>query len=441
MPSDVAIGDFDHDGRPDLAVAERGLNRVGLYRSGPTAGSFLSAPMATVATGTAPVSLVAVPLDRQTTANESDDLVVLSADQAHLQTFVNAHTPGQAAFAAGRFSYLSATGLFTRPRLHAAYIDTDPHIDVATIKDSFQNAGLSTVTPFATRTHVSIGTVTTTVGLPTDMALADISGQGRLDALLVQPLQGNVLVMFNPGQTPLYSTGRSISIPALGPSPTCVAAGDVDGDGRADVAIGNAASEVVLQLITYTLQGGFLFSTPLRVATGAAPRQVLLQDLTGDGRPELVVLTAAGQLRVYRHNGGAYPACFEAPQLLPTGLDPTSLRLADVDGDNRPDLLVACAGDHTVRVYGNTTQPLAAKSAHLAALTLYPNPATDRLRVQVPAGTEPLTATFTDALGRVLGTQTVPPSGELHAGQLPRGLCFVRLHNGLGSITRRVVLR
>jgi hypothetical protein len=32
QPTDVAVGDFDHDGRPDLAVTERGRDSLVIFR-------------------------------------------------------------------------------------------------------------------------------------------------------------------------------------------------------------------------------------------------------------------------------------------------------------------------------------------------------------------------------------------------------------------------
>ncbi|KAA9325528.1 T9SS type A sorting domain-containing protein [Hymenobacter busanensis] len=443
-PSDVAIGDFDHDGRPDLAVSERGLNRVELFAPGATAGSFLPAPIASVVTGASPASLVAVPLDNQPAANAADDLAVLGADQAHLQSFRNANAAGQAAFLAPASFYIDATGLYNSPRLRAGHLNGDNVIDVVTIRDGFQSSGMGVVSLYP-QSMTSLGFVSTSSGgRPADVALADLNLDGELDAFYVQPQAGNVLWFFNTGTARVFSTGSAQPIPALAPTPTCVAVGNVNSQDLPDVAIGNTDNEVVLQLSRLNPQQGYLYENPLRLPVGAAPVQLLLTDLNGDSRAELVVLTAAGQLRVYRHNGGAYPACFDAPQLLPTGPDPTALRLADVDGDARPDLVVPCAGDHTVRVFRNTGQVLAAKpAAALADLQVHPNPATNRLRVQLPAGLNaaPLTATFTDALGRVLRTQAVPASGELAVDGLPRGLCLLRLHNAQGSITRRVLLQ
>ena len=67
-----------------------------------------------------------------------------------------------------------------------------------------------------------------------------------------------------------------------------------------------------------------------------------------DGAPELVVLTADNRLQIFQYTGSPGATRYGTPLVLTTGSDPVALQGVDVDGYGRPDVVVGCAGDHTV---------------------------------------------------------------------------------------------
>src|SRR5204863_5360712 len=79
----------------------------------------------------------------------------------------------------------------------------------------------------------------------------------------------------------------------------------------------------------------------------SAPAQVIALDLDGDGSSDMAT-TGAGLLSVYRHLHEA-----QLRQDLATGPSPQSLAAGDLNGDGRPELVVANQGDNTVSIYRN----------------------------------------------------------------------------------------
>ena len=73
---------------------------------------------------------------------------------------------------------------------------------------------------------------------------------------------------------------------AAGSHPFSVAAGDLNGDGRADIAVANEGSNNVSILLA-TGAGNFAAATEF--AVGAAPRSVVIADVSGDGKLDLAV--------------------------------------------------------------------------------------------------------------------------------------------------------
>jgi hypothetical protein len=75
---------------------------------------------------------------------------------------------------------------------------------------------------------------------------------------------------------------------AVGSSPSSVAVGDFDGDGKQDLAVADSGSNDVAVLLG-SGDGGFATAPGSPVAAGSTPYFVAAGDLNGDGRPDLAV--------------------------------------------------------------------------------------------------------------------------------------------------------
>lgn len=119
-----------------------------------------------------------------------------------------------------------------------------------------------------------------------------------------------------------------------------VAAGDVDGDGLADLYFCGLDSDNRL----YRNLGGWKFQDVTEVAGVACPKLdatgALMADIDGDADLDLVVNSIAGGTRVFVNDGqGRFQPSPAAPVLNPDRAG-TSLAMADMDGDGALDLYV-----------------------------------------------------------------------------------------------------
>jgi hypothetical protein len=166
----------------------------------------------------------------------------------------------------------------------------------------------------------------------------------------VDVLLGNGDGTFRPAVTYISGGNNSLS----------VAVADVNGDGKLDILVGNACTKsgpaclangtvgVLLGNGDGTFQSG--------VAYGAAfgTRSVVVADVNGDVKPDLVVGSCCGTaVEVLLGNGDG---TFQAAITYDTGgAGPQSVAIADVNGDAKPDLLVANSFSNTVGVLLNNT--------------------------------------------------------------------------------------
>ena len=77
---------------------------------------------------------------------------------------------------------------------------------------------------------------------------------------------------------------------AVGTDPTAVVAGDFNGDGRTDLAVANAGSGDVSVLLG---NGDGTFQNQVRYAVGYRPSALVAGDFNGDGRTDLAVANSA----------------------------------------------------------------------------------------------------------------------------------------------------
>lgn len=126
----------------------------------------------------------------------------------------------------------------------------------------------------------------------------------------------------------------------LGRSTSDLAVADEDGDGHLDLWFANSAGVVVRHGL-----GDGRFGDPVKLpplSTGSV--LLLVRDLDGDGRPELVRTTSDSKVEVLRRTAQGWSAVLETHTLAERA---TVLALAPVDRDPWPDLLVGGERDET----------------------------------------------------------------------------------------------
>jgi hypothetical protein len=172
------------------------------------------------------------------------------------------------------------------------------------------------------------------------------------------------------------------------------AAGDLDGDGVAEVVVGSFSFEQSLRLFRFTSDG--LVATPWQLDTfqlqSASPT---LADFDGDGDLDLIVGGGHGQL-VYFQNSGTATAPVFAPGMLPDSLGSLDVgsdsapRFFDVDGDGDLDAIIGgrpfgTLGQepHRVRFYINQNGSFG-RTLRYPDITIAQNPVP--MMLQLPEG-------------------------------------------------------
>jgi len=188
---------------------------------------------------------------------------------------------------------------------------------------------------------------------PLAIAAADFNGDGKIDLAVANSGtqsadDGGISILLGNGDG-TFQPARNLS---AGQNPGCVAAGDLNGDGRADLLVTDSDG-VVGQVGVLLGNGDGTFQPIVDYAVGNTPNSIHLGNFNADPFPDAVVTnTADGTISVLLSNGDG---SFQTHLDYRTGGRPQSIALADFNGDGSTDLAVACAfgGSSVAILIGN----------------------------------------------------------------------------------------
>jgi len=178
---------------------------------------------------------------------------------------------------------------------------------------------------------------------------ADFNGDGKPDFVAACQVSGNsVLAIFLGNGNGTF--GAPTIIPT-GDTILAIGAGNIRGNGKTDIAVvGVLSGTSSMQTITvYENDGSGNFTGgPSETFTGVSPTSMVVADFNGDGKSDLALVNSGGNnvtIMLSVGNGAFTQAA--SPQ---TGSSPSSIAVGDFNGDGIPDLAVANSGDNTVTI-------------------------------------------------------------------------------------------
>ena len=333
-PQHVAVGDFDGDGRHDVASVDEGSRDVAIYQQ--DALNVLESPAQTLVSlqnGARPSSFAVADLD----ADGDLDLAVTSPFSNGLTLLSRRSNSSYARQTLNLFGDASITR--GASQVISADLDGDGLADLVTANTQSDNLLVllqDSRGRFDRRTNI----LSLDGGLdgPRTVAAGDLDGDGRLDLVTAGGFSDDLLWFRQAGQG-VFAPAELIDTGGLLEDPLQLLAEDLNQDGMIDlVATGNESDNVVVLIQRPDRAAFFLYNLPL--PGGSAPVAVVSGQLLGDERADIAVASLSGVFIFEQQEKD-----FLLHEVGPGSEEysPTGLLTTDFAGNGRVDLVLANA--------------------------------------------------------------------------------------------------
>ena len=493
-PSSVAVGDLDGDGKPDIVITSLYPNKISIYRNTSTVGSINTASFATQVdfiadTVSMPTSVAIGDLD----GDGKPELAITNSFGNTVSILKNTATVG----AIDSTSFAAAVDFTTGlgPTYVAiADIDGDGKPDL--VVSNF-NAGTvsalhnTTVTDsinaksFAKKVDFTVGTG------PHALAIGDLNGDGKPDIVVANQGSNTVSILANQATNGIINSSSfafQVNLPSNGESPYYVSVGNIDGDSLPDIVVANQIGNNI-SVFQNTYSSGSIttssFAAGVNFATNIFPVSAAVADLDGDGKPDIAVPDyGKNTISVFRNialntvlvSFSSFTGKYENPgNALLAWKSATETNTAyysvqrSINGGAFAE--VGKVAVHGAGYQYNYTDalPLANSSSVVyyrlqavdnngmktyssivsininknSSLTIYPNPAKDYINIQAEAGIGNALLLITDMAGHtVLSTKLQNTSlQQIPLGALAKGVYTATIFTVAGKQTKQIVIR
>lgn len=332
-PVDAVTGDFDGDGRTDLAVLPDSGAGVRLL-SVRSDGQLESADFVPLEIGSR-TDLARGDLD----GNGRDDIIVVNALKSQVQVVL--------ATGAGEWATPVAYPVRDQPEAVVVVdLDADGHLDLAVV--SPRANGITLLFGAGDGTFSPAPPMLMSGGRPTSIDAGDLNGDGLMDLVVANVDAGTVSAFQSNGSGAFAPAQESFA----GIAPRSVELGDFNGDGVLDCAVVNPAA---LQVSILMGSGTGGFAAPLVHPLPDRPDRLTTGDFDGDGRLDVAVTLrdevgsspVQGTLAYVGILLGRGDGTLERPSFYASSLHTTNLlkgtgelflASGDLTGDGMPDL-------------------------------------------------------------------------------------------------------
>jgi len=336
------LADLDGDGKLDLLVMN-GTTSMVAARNISTGGNLSFDNNVSFTTAAQPTGYTTGDLD----GDGKLDVVAINYDYHSISVLKNNSSPGNISLTLDS-NYLTGASA-TRPsdvKIFDLDHDGRPDVIVANYYSQtisiFRNAGGSGRISFDNRLDYTLD------GYPTGVSIADMDGDGKPEMAVSVNGPEHVSVFRNISLPGRILFANKIDF-ATGSWPAGIATADLDGDGKIDVSIVNINSNTTSVFHNNSSSGNISFATKQDFFAGSGPAAIEVGDLDGDGKPDIAEpnIYNGTNVSVFKNISVGGNLSFKTGVNFPMPNDASRNFIGDLNGDGVPDIAVSIPGGTT----------------------------------------------------------------------------------------------
>jgi gliding motility-associated-like protein len=342
---DVEAADLNGDNKTDV-VAEGQTVRAYVFKNVHISGGIHSGSL--------------VPDD--TTSASALDVKPVDLDEDGLMELVGAASIFRNSSTSGEVQFNPATIFSPGNNVGFGDFNKDGKTDIVGVNGSVLRVTETRTTPQAFTTTTPVQTfenfdLTKPAGNG-GAAAGDFDNDGWIDIAATNPTLDNVSLWRNTGSYRISTTQFTATTPVgVGDNPGRLYTSDVDVDGKIDIVLyysTTTTSQFVTILHNQSTVGNFSFSR-IDLPLGAVGTTVAVNDLDGDGKPEILVTSeAANRFSIFKNNttpGNITASSFASP-FHTSVTTPRGITTGDLNFDGKPEIILTRA-PNLLLVYEN----------------------------------------------------------------------------------------
>lgn len=344
-PNAITWADIDGDGKLDMIVANSNSANVSVYRNTGSTGTIAFAAKIDFTTAASPLALFAADID----GDGLIDIVTANSTANSISVLKNTSTAGSISFA----SKIDFTTASTPGSITGGDFDGDGLIDIAVANRSSNSVSVFRNTTSAGAISFASKVDFTTAGNPYSIATGDIDGDGKIEIAVTNRSSNSISVFKNTSSSGTISFAAKTDFTS-GSDPVSIAIGDLDGDGKLDIITQNWQPGTASAFRNTSSIGTISLANKVDINVFGSGYSLTLADINGDGKVDAVAThTTTNIVGILLNNStvGSISIVGTLGLTTGTGSNPQGVFAVDIDGDGLPDVGCVNYGSNTARIY------------------------------------------------------------------------------------------
>lgn len=340
--------DLDNDGKLDIVTPNVLANTISISKNNSSNGAISFAAHTTANSGSTAEFVNSADFDN----DGKQDIVVSNFDGSSLSVYRNTSSVGTISLAAKQDITVGGNPYSSS----CADLDGDGKIDIVvsnhggTTLSILKNTSTLGSISFASSTSINIG------ARPDDLKVEDVDGDGKKDIIVTGGLSARFSILRNTSSFGTISFASQVNITS-GANPWGIGVVDFDNDGKKDIAIA-ASNDNKINIFRNTGTAGTVsFAASVDYNAGYHPNSLNVSDVNGDGKADIVVGndSALGYITVLQNNSQSGIISFGQKVSFTAISRSYASIMGDIDGDGRPDVVVGNTNTNTLSIFKNIT--------------------------------------------------------------------------------------